>query len=119
MKIAIPTKDNRIDDHFGHCEYFTVIELNEQKEIIGKGSLASTKECGCKSNLADDLAAANVNLMLAAGIGEGAIRKLKQQNIEVIAGFKGSVDEVLEKYLRNDFLPAFSICTDHHECSNH
>lgn len=119
MRIAIPTKEGRIDNHFGHCEFFTLIDLNEQKEVIETGALAGSKECGCKSNLAEELAAAKVDLMLASGIGEGAIRKLKQQHIEVIAGFKGSVEEVLEKYLKNDYLPNFSICTDHHECSDH
>ncbi len=24
MKIALPSRGNQIDNHFGHCEYFTV-----------------------------------------------------------------------------------------------
>lgn len=119
MRIAIPTKDGRIDNHFGHCEFFTLIDLNDQKQVNETGTLAGSNECGCKSNLAEELATAKVDLMLASGIGEGAIRKLKQQHIEVIAGFTGTVEDVLEKYLKNQYLPAFTICTDHHECSTH
>ncbi len=118
MKIAIPTKNNQVDDHFGHCDYFSVYELNENKEIIGKSELKTTKECGCKSNLAEALAAENITVMLASGIGQGAVQKLKLQNIEVIAGFKCTVEEALDKYIRNDYQTTFSICVEHGECSH-
>ena len=118
MKIAIPTRENQVDNHFGHCDYFTIYELNEKNEIVATSQLTTSKECGCKSNLAEELAAQNINVMLASGIGEGAIRKLKFENIEVIAGFKCSIEEALDKYIRKDYLSNFTICTDHHECSH-
>ena len=37
-KIAIPTRGNNVDEHFGHCEYYTVYSINEgkveKKEIL-------------------------------------------------------------------------------------
>ena len=27
MKIAVPTRDGHIDDHFGHCAYYTIFEV--------------------------------------------------------------------------------------------
>ena len=27
MKIAVPTKDQVVDNHFGHCEYYTIYRL--------------------------------------------------------------------------------------------
>lgn len=118
MKIAIPTKDNRVDDHFGHCDYFSVFELNDKNEVVSTSQIKTSKECGCKSNLAEVLAAEKVNVMLAAGIGQGAVNKLKMQNIEVIAGFKCSIEEALAKYLRKDYQTTFSICVEHGECSH-
>ncbi len=118
MKIAIPTKENKVDDHFGHCEYFTVYELNEDKEVMKSEKLETSKECGCKSNLAEELSEKGISLMLAGGIGGGAIAKLKQYNIEVIAGFKGSIDEAFDKWKNNEYLTNFSICTEHDECSH-
>lgn len=118
MKVAIPTKDNHVDNHFGHCDHFSIFEMNEKNEVISQSKLVTSKECGCKSNLADELASQNVNVMLASGIGEGAIKKLKAQNIEVIAGFKCSIDEALDKYIRKDYLKNFTICTEHDECSH-
>lgn len=29
MKIAIPTRDNVIDNHFGHCEYYTILTVGQ------------------------------------------------------------------------------------------
>lgn len=36
MKIAIPTRNNVVDDHFGHCEYYTIFTIDENKNIIAK-----------------------------------------------------------------------------------
>ena len=36
-KIAIPTREGMIDDHFGHCAYYTVFTLDEQNQVAGLG----------------------------------------------------------------------------------
>ena len=35
MKVAVPTRDGRVDDHFGHCDHYTIytIENNEYSFI--------------------------------------------------------------------------------------
>ena len=33
MKIAVPTRDGHIDDHFGHCAYYTIFEIEDGKII--------------------------------------------------------------------------------------
>lgn len=117
MKIAIPTKGSMVDNHFGHCDFFTVFELNDRFEVISSEKMETTKECGCKSNLAGELAAKGIKLLLAGGIGEGAVRKLNEQKIEVIAGFSGEVADVLERWKHKDYQAGFTICTEHHNCS--
>ncbi len=118
MKIAIPTKENKVDNHFGHCEYFTIFEMNDQQELVGTERLNASIECGCKSNLAEELAEKGVTLLLAGGIGGGAINKLKQQNIEVITGFNGDIKLALDQWKRNDYKTNISICREHDECSH-
>ena len=34
-KIAIPTRDNVVDDHFGHCDHYTIISVDDNKSAIG------------------------------------------------------------------------------------
>ena len=31
MKIAVPTSDGRVDDHFGHCAYYTIFDVIDGK----------------------------------------------------------------------------------------
>ena len=50
--IAIPTRDGMVDDHFGHCAYYTVVTLSEQNQVIKQERLDSPEGCGCKSNIA-------------------------------------------------------------------
>ena len=47
MKIAIPTRDCRIDDHFGHCDHYTIYTI-ENKTIAARLAgfiLDSGKRC--------------------------------------------------------------------------
>ena len=33
MKIAVPTRDGRVDDLFGHCAYYSIFEVIDGKVI--------------------------------------------------------------------------------------
>ena len=54
MKIALPTRDGRIDDHFGHCHHYTIYTI-DAKQIVNTEELPSPEGCGCKSGIAADL----------------------------------------------------------------
>lgn len=126
MKIAIPSKDNFVDDHFGHCQYYTVFTLGRDKNIEAKAILASPAGCGCKTDIAAILAEMGVTVLLAGNMGEGAINKLAGEGLEVFRGYKGPVEEVLESYL-NGNLGTDTVCqADHehgagesHSCNHH
>ncbi len=118
IKIAIPSKANQIDNHFGHCEYFSIVELNDQLEITKQYKMAAAENCGCKSDLAQELAAEGISVLLAGGIGQGAINKLKSANINVLAGFTGSIEEVVERWKRKDYQVDISVCREHDSCSH-
>ena len=72
MKVAIPTRNNVVDDHFGHCEYYTIFTISEDKLIVCTEIQASPEGCGCKSNIASVLEEKGVEWMLAGNMGEGA-----------------------------------------------
>ena len=44
MKVAIPTRNNVVDDHFGHCEYYTIFTISEDKLIVCTEIQASRKD---------------------------------------------------------------------------
>ena len=80
-KIAIPTREDMVDDHFGHCAYYTVVTLDEQNQIVNQKRLDSPEGCGCKSNIASVMQEMGITLMLAGNMGMDAAKKIMQHNI--------------------------------------
>jgi len=114
MKIAVPTKENnQIDEHFGHCEFYSIYTVSDQNNVILKERLESPQGCGCKSNIAYDLASMDVKIMLSGGIGQGAINKLASQKIEVIRNCKGDVDSLVSDYLAGKLIDGGLSCAAH------
>jgi|SRR5665647_1585266 len=122
MKIALPTRENLIDSHFGHCEYYTVFTIDDgSKEIVNREIIASPVGCGCKSNIASTLSEMGVNLLLAGNMGEGAVNVLNRSGIEVVRGCTGDVKEVALSWLAGSVLDSGEMCHAHaegHECNH-
>lgn len=119
MKIALPSRQNLIDDHFGHCEYYTIFTIDDKKEIVAQENLAAPAGCGCKSNIAQTLSEMGVEVMLAGNMGEGAVNVLKNAGIEVLRGCSGDVKETALNWLNGSLLDSGDSCHAHeHECSN-
>jgi len=126
MKIAVPvTKENQIDSHFGHCESYGVFTISEKNDISRIESVKSPQGCGCKSDIASVLASDGVTVMLAGGIGGGAINVLNNSGIEVIRGCSGDATEVVRLYLKGLVEDSGSSCHQHeahhqdgHQCSH-
>jgi len=120
MKIALPSRQNVIDDHFGHCEYFTVFSISDNnKEIIAEETISSPAGCGCKSNIAQTLAEIGVKVMLAGNMGQGAVNVLNNAGIEVLRGCSGEVKNVALKWLEGSLVDSGDACHEHeHGCHN-
>jgi len=119
MKIAVPTQNNSVDGHFGHCEYYTIYTIDENKNVVNKELMPSPEGCGCKSNIAGVLRQMNVSLMLAGNMGEGAFNMLQMQGIQVIRGCSGNTDEVVKKYLEDKLMDNGVLCSHHGHGHDH
>ena len=118
MKIAVPTRNNEVDGHFGHCEFFTVFTV-EEKEIKKSEIVQSPIGCGCKSDIAGILKNDGVSLMLVGNMGHGALMKLNQHGIDVIRGCSGSVDELVNNYMNGEIQDSGESCEHHHHGDHH
>ena len=112
-KIAIPTIGNMVDNHFGHCEMYTIITADDKNIITNKEIMPSPQGCGCKSNIAAVFQNIGVKTMLAGGIGEGAINVLKNHGIDVIRGCSGEVTSLVEQYLKGTLVDSGVSCLQH------
>jgi predicted DNA-binding protein (UPF0251 family)/predicted Fe-Mo cluster-binding NifX family protein len=96
MKIAVPVKDGMVDGHFGHCEGFSVYSVDEKGSIKSEETVPSPAGCGCKSNIGSVLAGMGVTHLIAGGMGEGAVRVLASNGINVVRGISGSARTAAE-----------------------
>jgi predicted Fe-Mo cluster-binding NifX family protein len=118
MKIALPTRQDLIDSHFGHCEYYTVFTTNN-KNIIEQEIIESPAGCGCKSDIAQTLAEMGVKIMLAGNMGDGAVSVLNNAGIEVVRGCSGNVKEVALAWLTGSLTDSGDSCHEHeHDCQH-
>jgi len=115
MKIALPTRNNSVDEHFGHCEYYTIFSIDETKKIVEKELIESSQGCGCKSNIAGILQQKGVKLLLAGNMGAGAVSKLNAFGIDVLRGCTGDVELVTEAYLKGELKDSGESCENHHQ----
>lgn len=114
MKIAVPTRDGVVDDHFGHCAYYTIFAI-EADGSLRSSTLPSPEGCGCKSNIASVLQAEGVRVMLAGNMGAGAKNVLERHGIKVIRGQRGEVEQLVRDYLAGQVHDSGEACA-HHDC---
>jgi predicted Fe-Mo cluster-binding NifX family protein len=124
MKLAVPTRGNEVDDHFGHCEAYTVFNIDENNKVISSEILPSPQGCGCKSNIASVLKELGVSVMLAGNMGNGALNVLKGQGIDVFRGNQGNVHLLAESFLMGKVRDSGEGCVQHehhgqeHQCNH-
>jgi predicted Fe-Mo cluster-binding NifX family protein len=120
MKIALPSRQNSIDEHFGHCEYFTVFTVDENHSIVSQEIVSSPAGCGCRSNIAGTLKQMGVTLMLAGNMGQGAVNVLNNVGIDVVRGCSGDVKGVTLAWLSGNLTDSGVACELHeHGCHEH
>ena len=120
MKIALPSKGNQVDGHFGHCEYFTVFTVDAtNKKILSEERVDPPSGCGCKSNIVSILAEMGVKVMLAGSMGGGAVNALKAHGIQVYRGCTGKLRDVAEAWLTGNVNDSQIGCQSHEVCDNH
>ena len=119
MKIAIPTIGDQIDQHFGHCEKYSIFTIVE-KQITAEETMESSVSCGCKSGIASTLAQNGITILIAGGIGDGAVKVLSGNGIQTIKGASGKARQAVELYLKGDLLDKGDLCHAHgadHACA--
>lgn len=115
MKIAVASDGKLVAQHFGHCEGFNVFNVQEGK-VMGSQFLQNPgHKPGFLPNYLNEL---GVNIVIAGGIGGGAIDIFNEKGIEVITGADGPADESVKKYLEGSLKSTGSICREHQHQDN-
>lgn len=118
MKIAVPTRGTRVDDHFGHCEVYTIYTVEDNK-VTKKETMDSPQGCGCKSDIAYTLRDEGVSMMLAGNMGQGAFNKLTGAGLQVVRGCSGDIDALMNDYLGGQVEDNQILCAQHEHHHGH
>ena len=113
MKIAIPTANDKLCMHFGHCEKFALVEINDSDKSILSTAYASppAHEPGVLPRWLHEQGA---GMIIAGGMGQRAQALFVQNGIEVIVGAAagGTPEELVSAYLKDALEVGENIC-DH------
>jgi len=119
MKIAVASMGNTVAAHFGHCENFNIYDT-EKDAITAANSVPNLgHKPGFLPNYLGDM---GVNVIIAGGMGGGAVEIFNERDIEVIVGVSGDTRAAAEKYLRGELQSTGAVCHEHEhadECGNH
>jgi ATP-binding protein involved in chromosome partitioning len=112
MKIAIPIAQGKLCMHFGHCEQFALLELDEHtKKLIGKQMV--TPPAHEPGVLPRWLHQQGANVIIAGGMGQRAQALFEENGIQVVVGAPAEEPEMLaEKYMEGTLTSGDNVC-DH------
>lgn len=129
MKIAIPTENEKLCSHFGHCESFTFVDVNpETKEILSIENKIPEEGISCQS--ASWISEQGANVVLAGGMGARPLGIFNQNGVKVVSGCPElSIEELVTGYLNSTLETGENSCGgehsrcrghhEHHHCRHH
>ena len=112
MRYAVPTSGGVLSQHFGHCEQFALIDVNEEKrEIVNKELVSSPgHEPGF---LPRWLAEEGVSIVIAGGMGSRAQDLFTQNHIKVVINvLESDPEKAVLSYLAGTLKTGEDVC-DH------
>lgn len=111
MKVAISTDQGYVSAHFGRCATYTIVETQE-------GQILSREEIPNPGHqpgfLPQFLSERGVSCIIAGGMGPRAQALFAQKNIETIIGVQGPIDDVIEKFVKQELEVGEDLCGHSH-----
>lgn len=110
MRVALAVDNNMVTEHFGHCEYFVIYEV-ENKEIKESEILKNPPHQ--KGLLPKFLKENNVNVVITGNMGKMAINLMNSLGIECYRGVKGNLVDVINSFVNGTLESADLECNQH------
>lgn len=112
MRIAIPTADGRLAQHFGHCAKFALIDVDPAAKSITASTEVDAPEHQ-PGLLPPWLKERGVHLVIAGGMGARAQMLFQAASIEVLTGAPAEpVETLVRQYLDGNLVTGANAC-DH------
>ncbi|HHU77028.1 MAG TPA: hypothetical protein GXZ24_09095 [Firmicutes bacterium] len=120
-RIAIATEGTGVAQHFGRCQAYTIVDIEDGREV---NSIVSTSPGHQPGFLPGYLREKGVNCVIAGGMGPRAQGLFAEQGIYTIIGVTGSVKDAVRDYLRGNLTAGVDLCSQGqpghgHGCGDH
>ena len=119
MKIAVAAMGTQVSGHFGHCENFIFFDTADGAITAEQSVPNPGHRPGFLPNFLADNGA---RVIIAGGMGGGAVDIFNERGVEVVVGARGDAHTAVEAYLRGDLVSTGDVCHEHehaHECGEH
>ena len=112
MKIAIPLAAGRLSMHFGHCEEFALVEVDEKTKAVSP-MITLRPPAHEPGVLPAWLHEQGATVIIAGGMGQRAQQLFTQNNIKVVVGASSQTpEELVQSYVQGILKTGDNIC-DH------
>jgi len=107
MKIAItasqPNMDAEVDQRFGRCSYFLVVDPETlEYETIENNSASSASGAGIST--AQMVVNKDITTIITGNCGPNAYKVLADAGVKVITGVEGKIAKAIENYNSGNYL---------------
>jgi len=115
QKIAIPMENGQLSTHFGHCQYFAIVAVEDKKIVEITKQIPPEHKPGVYPRWVASLGVTDV---IAGGIGQRAIDLFNEQGINVFAGAPvKSEEEIVNEFLAGELSLSANYCN--HDENHH
>ena len=112
MRIAIPLSQGKMSLHFGHCEEFAIVDVDEHTKKIS--NITELQPPAHQPGVLPRwLSEQQADVIIAGGMGQRAQQLFAQNNIKVVVGASEQAPEQLVKAYLNDTLETGDNICDH------
>lgn len=96
MRVAIAADSGWVSQHFGRCPEYRIFDVENGK--ITKQTILKSPghEPGALPRL---LISHGVNCVIAGAMGPSAVNLFRQNNVQVVTGANGRVEDVIKAYI--------------------
>ncbi len=116
MRIALAVDNNMITEHFGHCEYFVVYDV-ENNEVQGSEIIKNPPHE--KGYLPKFLSGHDINVVITGNIGQMAVNLMENMGIKCIRGVSGKLVDVINCYVDGTLVQNDQVCNQHMHHGDH
>jgi len=110
MRLAITVSNNQVAQHFGHCEYFLVQNI-ENSLVKSEEKIINPPHQ--KGKLPEFLKEHNIDVVITGNLGSMAVELLNELGIKSIRGVNGDIHQIATEFLNGTLVSTDVICEEH------